>query len=402
MGDHVSSTFSIADGYGQLTMVAENYDNSGWYNRNSVFTNGIMKIDMIGTTSLPQFHFKEVDAANLIFSYFNTNIFTLGSEIGSAFVTRSVCTPSNFDNSSNYTIVAKIYENRISTYVMEDNVVKCNVYWTDDFIAENINPKNGIGVESGTAYYDNYESHKIDDFINVIALGDSNTRGYSLTDYQSYPMQLATLMLDENVDVINSGVDGNKAYQVSARLSTDVIPNYVNNAKNIVVLQIGVNDLAASDNISGVFTNITKVWTELQEGGFDVWAVTVPPRDSYMYGLEIKALNVMIRNSTQPDKIIDLYSELVDPADDYDAREGMLKPDLIHLTEAANKVLADKIARLLLNIYGTQDISGNMNVVGNITTENNYKLGTNKTFFLGDNDESYIIENGTTLIIGRK
>jgi acyl-CoA thioesterase-1 len=75
--------------------------------------------------------------------------------------------------------------------------------------------------------------------VEILAIGDSQTNGRGLDRSSAYPAQLEALLRADGYDVvvINSGVDGEKAFQIYNRMVREV-----NERTEIVIFQGGGND----------------------------------------------------------------------------------------------------------------------------------------------------------------
>jgi lysophospholipase L1-like esterase len=208
---------------------------------------------------------------------------------------------------------------------------------------------NGFGA-NGTATYKNYlKASVLDEYINIVCLGDSNTLGNGLTLKQTYPAQLQAKYFDKNVGVINKGVSGNRVSQVASRLSTDVYSQKISGARNIVILQIGTNDATDGTAANTIYNNIiNNLVSPIQRQGFEVWLSTVPVRANNSAALTIvKSLNTLILSNTRSNKILDLYALTVDTSDTIIA--NTLQADNLHLTERTCNLFASLISNNIGN-----------------------------------------------------
>jgi len=82
--------------------------------------------------------------------------------------------------------------------------------------------------------------------IEILAIGDSQTNGRGVAQSSAYPAQLEKLLRSDGYDVvvINSGIDGNRSYQIYSRLVREV-----NERTRIVIFQESGNDNNPSEGV---------------------------------------------------------------------------------------------------------------------------------------------------------
>jgi acyl-CoA thioesterase I len=109
--------------------------------------------------------------------------------------------------------------------------------------------------------------------VTIAAVGDSLTKGYGVSEQESYPEQLEQMLLDDgyNATVINMGVNGDTASGVLKRID-EVIEQH----PDMVILEAGINDALQSRPPAEIRGNLSASITALQERGITVLLVSVP------------------------------------------------------------------------------------------------------------------------------
>lgn len=188
--------------------------------------------------------------------------------------------------------------------------------------------------------------------LNIICYGDSNTFGYLLKAAETYPAQLKEILEYKSAVVLNKGVNGDTIKGLISRADRDVLSNKHANALNVVLLQIGTNDTDFINDGNALFFEYNKLMDILIEYGFEIWAITVPPRsDDPNRNTTIQTLNCLIKQTSKPRKVIDLWEMLADQTNPNNCKSGYLASDRLHLTAKACTALAHKIAEELYKEY---------------------------------------------------
>jgi len=312
--------------------------------------NGIYKTTITTTASnVSQIRVRETDQNNFL----NIYLSFLGSSrirsfIGGVQVVESLSnTITGFSTSNNYNLVAKVFSDYVSSDILYNGNVVASVEVVSDYFNMLTGDTVGLAGVSTTAddIFNDFSNAKIDNFISVICLGDSLTSGTGLDTVDTYPSKLKTSFINYPIGFTNKGVAGDKISNVVARLGTSIIPNNVADAdKNIILLMIGTNDRGVAP--ATVMAEYEALVQNMQKFGFEVWAITIPPRDDNAeYRTFNKNLNTLIKASTVPNKIIDFYANCVDGSDV--TLSGYLQEDEVHLTTVATGVLRDLISVVL-------------------------------------------------------
>ena len=141
----------------------------------------------------------------------------------------------------------------------------------------------------------------------VVALGASNTRGWGVSEAQSYPTQLQALLQarGSTLRVTNEGVSGDTTGEMLARLAS-AVPD----GTKIVILQFGTNDARLNTPPATRQANIAAILEELRKRGI---------------------------RSVQVD-------ELMDAA----LRDGLVQSDGIHLTAEGYRRVATQLLPSIL------------------------------------------------------
>lgn len=160
---------------------------------------------------------------------------------------------------------------------------------------------------------------------NVIAFGDSLTKGVGAGPGEDYPAQLAQLA---GVNVLNRGVPGETTALALKRLERDVLTQN----PRIVIVCLGGNDLLQRQPISQTFANLEEIVTKIQGKGALVILVGIKGlvlADNH--GPEYKKLASKRGAVFVPDVLSGILS---DPK---------LKSDQIHPNAQGYKIVAQRI-----------------------------------------------------------
>lgn len=141
----------------------------------------------------------------------------------------------------------------------------------------------------------------------IVALGASNTRGWGVSEAQSYPAQLQAMLQarGSSLRVTNEGVPGDTTGEMLARLA-GAVPD----GTKIVILQFGTNDARLNMPPATRQANIAAILEELRKRGI---------------------------RSVQVD-------ELMDAA----LRDGLVQSDGIHLTAEGYRRIATQLLPSIL------------------------------------------------------
>lgn len=114
---------------------------------------------------------------------------------------------------------------------------------------------------------------------NIICLGDSLTSGVGASPGMDYPTQLSRLI---GLTVINAGVPGDTTGDAMERLDRDVLSK----SPAIVLVILGVNDLAASVPDEEMFSNFEKIVKRIRAKGamVVVGGIDTPQLDGRLEG----------------------------------------------------------------------------------------------------------------------
>lgn len=195
----------------------------------------------------------------------------------------------------------------------------------------------------------------------IVCIGDSITYGSDASQdtngtgaYMGYPWRLNETLLSRypnaGFTVINSGVPGDKAADVIARLST--INGY---AGTILIVNIGVNDLGNIGNLTQFQANYTALMTALEENhtSSDIYTSSMTPFkwESYPSSSEAKhkQWNSWLYNYSIAHGYgwIDFYS-ILDRYDD-------LTNARVHPNDGGYQKMANYVVDILIG-YGSQNV----------------------------------------------
>ena len=183
----------------------------------------------------------------------------------------------------------------------------------------------------------------------VICIGDSLTYGYGVKPEEAYPAMLGFLFSESSFKFNNKGENGYKIEDWLCRLENNIYPEKDETAgKNLVLLMIGTNHSLEEDYMNNMILNWNILLDNLINYGFEVWAITIPPRkDNHVFAKDVITFNNYIKSSSKPHKIIDFFSKLADR--NGKAINGILQSDNLHLTVKSYKILVDILNLELLN-----------------------------------------------------
>lgn len=231
----------------------------------------------------------------------------------------------NYNQSTNYTITCKIYENLFFTALTDTGNINSNLAgkvirnfcFYDDLLTTKTAFKNGLGFSgSGTTTigYKNLTCKNINNFVNVVCIGDSNTAGNWMDTatanppgsnlYEqgnTYSQLLSARYMNSNIVFNNQGVSGDDTAFVIARLS-NITACYVKGARNIATILLGTNDAGEVHNTWNFATtqsNFNTIFSTLKAKNFEVWVLIYPPRNQNPIASAFNANNVA-PNQTLP------------------------------------------------------------------------------------------------------
>lgn len=348
------STFSVSSNQGSLTPNTTHYETSAWALDNTDGRNVIMEITCVNASNNPQIHLRESNKDNFIVGFINTATGTLyiGKRVGGALTLVTNTVIPNFSSSNSYKLVMKVFGNHTLLIISDStNKILKVLDYTNSAISALTGTRNGLGANGGVTLYEGLELSKINEYTNIVFLGDSNTAGYPSgsglgynTDFdKTFPELLQQEWKDEPVSIISSGIDGNTITALNARLGTDLYPRLVSGATNIAVVLIGTNDMN-TDSAATAWGHLQTLINNIQSNGWLPVVMTYPPKDGDVTRNDkLREFNDDIRNNA--DKlnyvVIDLWNAMVDPNDD-NANE-FVHPDGLHFTEMGHLLTFGKV-----------------------------------------------------------
>ncbi len=396
----VTGSITFNAGAGTMSVLGVgSYANAVFANRFAAGRNKVISVDIVPTVtsaSYPMINPRILSTANLFAVYFGVprSLVTFtGTTTGDIYTGGTI--PS-YAATNSYSLCVKTYENMMYYHVIDNTNFAGRVIDNGTAISAAFSTAagtaNGVSSNTGTAKYSNFFAQSMDNFINVIAVGDSNTSGTGVASTgQDYVQMLNYNFRNKNVGVINKGFSGWTSYEFAPGGANDLatlIPlNFVQKATNIVTLLIGTNDVTGQQSHSYVLAttlaNIAAIIATCKTLGCLVWVCTYPGRNDTgtvpgsMKG--VMDVNNGIRNlNPPPDKIIDLYQMTVDPAY-FDATNkieqaipAMLQGDNLHLSAAGHAVVANAITQA---IYGEASLN-----LQSVTVNKTLAVNGNATF----------------------
>ena len=190
----------------------------------------------------------------------------------------------------------------------------------------------------------------------IMAFGDSLTEGATILTNDpyaivhppetAYPTVLRQLLsaryTDQTITVFNRGVPGEQAWRALSRF----IANFVADAPDVVVLQLGYNDYRVADThaigIANVVAGITELAGEARRRGARVFICTLAPGRPGRLQIQTSALDVINDHlraiaRTEGAVPVDLFSALLPDVNAYVSIDGL------HLTPAGYRRVAETV-----------------------------------------------------------
>jgi len=184
-----------------------------------------------------------------------------------------------------------------------------------------------------------------DEIVNLVAFGDSNTFGKNVKWSSIWSFRLQKTYKQDRF--INSGKSGNTALDLLDRLQKDVYDYYREGQRNIVIVNIGVNDLYPPESDPDiVFDDIEIAWSHLSANNWELWASTITPvTGDNVRNDKIRILNKKIRKSGIP--YIDGYKIFVHPDDNNMSRANYIQADGTHWSGLGHRKFYNSVKKKL-------------------------------------------------------
>lgn len=183
---------------------------------------------------------------------------------------------------------------------------------------------------------------------NIILDGDSRTDGWNC-EYR-YPYIDLLNIKTSYVQKVSDG--GNTTNSLLMRLNDSILPKYNKSQINIVVVWIGVNDIAVQDKSSQyTYDNIKEYCLRLKENKWNVYVCTEVSMKGVGSNGECDSIRLKLNNLIYDnyrdfsDGIIDLATLDVGKYNSY--KDTTLFCDGIHLTNKGTQQIADMINKHL-------------------------------------------------------
>jgi len=152
----------------------------------------------------------------------------------------------------------------------------------------------------------------------IVCFGDSNTWYGSdpviaAASEPYYSSVLQDLLRLDSSYVINQGVPGDTVAMMRARFDRDVADRYVDDAENILLVTVGINDAKIPVTVTDYYTDLAFIVDSAQALGYTVFVSLYPPHNNnFAYNSTLQFYNAEIvsqnANRATPFNIIDLVS----------------------------------------------------------------------------------------------
>lgn len=245
IGSYVDSSYNVSGGVNTLTAGA-GADTSAW--TKSDFTGLDASITVrVGpaVTGVPQIHFRESSQGNYLVAYLSSSDLSIhiGQVVGGVYTEYDSVTASIVMGGT-FTFMAKVFGNCFYAATLigdgTDNVFKKLKYISSD-VSAFTGQKHGYGVTSGTQKYDWVDMRILRNFINVVAVGDSNVGS---DNRLFWPNLLQKRHFKEGFVSENQGVSGQDTQYFLDNAATTIDPFVVTGTgvRNILTIATGNND----------------------------------------------------------------------------------------------------------------------------------------------------------------
>ncbi|MBA4388396.1 MAG: hypothetical protein C0404_10470 [Verrucomicrobia bacterium] len=204
-------------------------------------------------------------------------------------------------------------------------------------------------------------------FTNLVAFGDSITKGYAVKPGEGWVELLKDLIRKEftnkTVAVFNAGGNGNTSAEGLKRIDSDVLPHM----PGLVLVEFGGNDAvhdARAVSVEEFERNLLTIVEKVRKKGGDVVLVTFPPIINEWHAFQA---DPYYKKWGGPDQCVEQYrrrtrevgKRLDCPLFDLDAflrkriagknRDTYINRDGVHLTAEANMLIAPAILKCLID-----------------------------------------------------
>jgi len=199
----------------------------------------------------------------------------------------------------------------------------------------------------------------------IVGFGDSITRGYGVADGEGWVERLAGDLRGDpataTIAVFNAGGNANTSAEGLARFERDILPHL----PALVLIEFGGNDAVDDErhvSVDRFEENVREIHRRVTAGGGSIILVTFPPIINAWHGagakpyyLERGGLDREVERYRERTRI--LARQLKVPLFDLDrflrdriAADGaatVIDPDGVHLTPAANRLVAERVQAFL-------------------------------------------------------
>ncbi|MCG6894358.1 MAG: arylesterase [Desulfobacteraceae bacterium] len=173
------------------------------------------------------------------------------------------------------------------------------------------------------------------DLFTIVALGNSLTEGWGVAPWESYPARLQAALNRSRMDchVVNAGISGDTCRGVLSRLDEVRMLE-----PDLVILEIGVNDILMGAQADRIQNNIRAIVERLQAGNIPVLlaGMELPPVVGEPIRVEFAAIYSTVARSLQSRFLPSFTRPLWD-------RPENLQSDGLHPTAEGYRAITDHV-----------------------------------------------------------
>ncbi|MEX0877951.1 MAG: GDSL-type esterase/lipase family protein [Candidatus Spechtbacterales bacterium] len=166
---------------------------------------------------------------------------------------------------------------------------------------------------------------------NIVAFGDSLVYGAGATEGNNW---VDVLSRDISEEITNAGVNGDTTESALARLDSDVLDKN----PRIVIILLGGNDVLRRIPKEETLNNLEQIITRIQAEGAVVVLVGIPGKLLDPYDDEYEELAKETRSAFVPNILKNIL------------KNRDLMHDSIHPNDAGNKIMAERIGKVLTKV----------------------------------------------------
>lgn len=242
---HVDATQAVSGEVMTIT-AGTDYTTSLWSKGAFKASDCIVVVTLDGASGDPQVHVRETDEDNFLMAWIDSSEgnFIISKRVSGTLTAFQSQAIPNWDSSKDYTIIVKVFGNALHAILLDESwrMLLHNIEVSSD-VSDQTGRLLGVGAGS-VASYSKYTARSVDQMVNVVCLGDSNTDGNNIDAADEFPWVMNARRAFDNSVFVNSGKAGDNIAQCEARVATEVTPYYVNGHRNVCIMQMGTNDRA--------------------------------------------------------------------------------------------------------------------------------------------------------------